>query len=129
MIQLYELIEQKRMLDTKISEVEGMLSREYTEYLAKEYIDMIDERQGMLININNANNKSTISISEKDVPVSVALIIRESILDKINIITSIINKSGCDDIIGLQKQRDKFNDNYTLLDMAITNNDIGVSIG
>ena len=117
------------MLDTKISEVEGTLSREYTEYLAKEYIDMIDERQGMLININNANNKSTISISEKDVPVSVALIIRESILDKINIITSIINKSGCDDIVGLQKQRDKFNDNYTLLDMAITNNDIGVSIG
>ena len=52
MIQLYELIEQKRMLDVKITEIKETLIREHTEELAKEYLALVDARQDMLIKIN-----------------------------------------------------------------------------
>ncbi len=130
MIQLYELIEQKRMLDVKITEIKETLIREHTEELAKEYLALVDARQDMLIKINKANNKSTINISDMAVPVSVAVIIRDSILDKIDTITEIISSVNNNlDIVNLQRQRDKFNRDCVLLDMVITSNDIRVDVG
>ena len=64
------------------------------------------------------------------VPVSVAVIIRDSILDKIDTITEIISSVNNNlDIVNLQRQRDKFNRDCVLLDMVITSNDIRVDVG
>ncbi len=127
---LTEVIAQKKLYDRKIVEVKMLLKVRPDELLAQELMDLLEMRQGKLININSANEQSKISLGGTDVPISVAVMIRDTIDEKVSILTDLINDTDSSlDKLKLLKQRDKHFDEYTLINMGIQRNDLNVTVG
>ena len=130
MIQLYELLRQKELLDLNIDEIEDKLCSEFDKKLYDEYMRLVDVRQNKVINIVSANTKSSITVSGTEIPISIAIVLRNGLYSKIELISKMISRvSDTELILELNKVRNKLHSEYSLLDMAITHNDIGVSIG
>lgn len=129
MFYLKEIIYQKRMIDDKIIELRSILQEEQSDDLAQELFLLIEQRQNLLLKIQTANNASTLNIGGTDVTISTALIIRETINEKITVLTNLINNRECNlNKMELQKQRDKHFEEYTLLSMGIERNDLQVQV-
>lgn len=127
---LAEVLAKKRILDKKIKEVKNLLRYEQTDTLAQELFALLELRQGKLLHIEAANYTSKINIGGTEVSIAVALHIRNTIKEKIDVLTGLINTQECPlDKIELQQQRDKYYDDYVLLTMGITRNDLNVSVG
>lgn len=127
---LFELLTDKIMLDTKIDEIKSILKREQNDNLAQELFYLFELRQSKLLHISMANNISKLSVGENEINITTALIIRKTIKEKIDVLTDMINNKDCHlDKIELQKQRDRYNDEYVLLSMGIKRNDLTVTIG
>lgn len=127
---LAEVLAKKRILDKKISEVKKILKYEQNDTLAQELFALLELRQGKLLHIEAANHTSKINIGGTEVTIAVALQIRNTIKEKIDILTILINTQECSlDKIGLQAQRDKYYEEFILLTMGITRNDLNVSVG
>ena len=127
---LTEVIAQKKLFDKKIAEVRRLLKIKPTDELAQEFMDLLEMRQAKCINIDAANSKSTINLGGTEVSISVAVMIRDTIKEKINILTELINdaESGLDKI-KLLEQRDRHFNEYTLINMGIQRNDLNVTVG
>lgn len=129
MAYLFEFIERKRIINTKIKEINNIIQFEQHDKLADELIALIDEKQSILIDINSANTISTLNIGGNDISIATALIIRKTIKDKIDVLTSLISNGNCVlDKLELQSQRDKYFMEYMLLTMGINRNDLSVEI-
>lgn len=127
---LAEVLAKKRILDRKIKEVKSILRYEQNDTLAQELFALLELRQGKLLHIEAANHTSKINIGGTEVSIAVALHIRNTIKEKIDVLTGLINARECPlDKIELQQQRDKYYDDFILLTMGITRNDLNVSIG
>jgi len=127
---LTEVIAQKKLYDKKINEIKKLLRVKPDELLAQELMDLLEMRQGKLININSANEKSNINLGGTEITISVAVMIRDTIKDKINILTELINDPESSlDKLQLLEQRDKHFNEYTLINMGIQRNDLNVTIG
>lgn len=127
---LMEVIANKRIIDKKISELRKLLSIKQTDELAQELMDLLEQKQTKCININSANEQSSISLGGTDLSVNVAVMIRDTISEKISILTELINDPECTlDKLNLQKQRDKHFDEYILINMSIQRNDLNVTVG
>jgi hypothetical protein len=130
MIQLYELLKQKELLDLRIEELEGVLCDSFNKDFYDEYMQLIELRQNKVINIISANAKSTITVSGTEIPISIAIVLRDGLFYKVEMISKIINRTEDVNLLKeLNRVRERLHSEYSLLDMAITNNDIGVSIG
>ena len=126
---LSEVISKKEILDKKINEIKKILQTTQTEKLAKELYDLLDKRQSELIKIRAANTASKISIGGNEVSIDTAVIIRDTIKEKINVLTTLINNEECIlDKVELQNQRDAYYEDYILLAMGIKRNDLQVRI-
>lgn len=126
---LAEIIAQKRILDKKIKEVKEILQHEQSDKLSQELFALLELRQSKLLNIEAANHASKINIGGTEVSIAVAIQLRNTIKEKIDVITSLIGNQACElDKIELQQQRDRYYDEYVLLTMGITRNDLKVTI-
>jgi hypothetical protein len=126
---LSEVISKKKILDKKINEIKKTLQTIQNEKLAKELYSLLDKRQSELIKIRAANAASEISIGGKEVTIDTAVIIRDTIKEKINVLTTLINNEECVlDKVELQNQRDVYYEDYILLAMGIKRNDLQVRI-
>ena len=129
MAYLTEIIAKKRIFDKKINEIKTLLKLEQTESLVEEFNALLEQRQSILLQIKTANNNSTINIGGNDVTIATAVVIRDVIKEKIDIITVLINNKECVlDKIKLQHQRDEYYNSYILLSMGISRNDLQVKV-
>ena len=129
MAYLTEIIAKKRIFDKKINEIKTLLKLEQTESLVEEFNALLEQRQSILLQIKTANNNSTINIGGNDVTIATAVVIRDVIKEKIDIITVLINNKACVlDKIKLQHQRDEYYNSYILLSMGISRNDLQVKV-
>jgi len=127
---LHELLIRKRFLDKKIHELKAHLHRNFeNDQLASLLFSVLDERQNVLIKIEDANTKRTITIGSTDVSVSTAVKVRKTLHLKIKVITDLLNDENCSlDPLLLIKQRDGFVDEIMILNKAITKNDLEVEV-
>jgi hypothetical protein len=69
------------------------------------------------------------NVGGTEISVSTVIIIRNTIKEKIDLLTSMIDNKDCNlDKIELQRQRDKYYSEYILLTMGINRNDLTVTI-
>jgi len=126
---LAEILEDKKLLDLKIAEVKSILNNKQTDDLAQELFVLLELRQSKLLNIDAANHASIIKIGSTELSVFTTVVIRDTIKEKIDVITALINNDDCDlDKIELQAQRDKHYGELILLNMAINRNDLQVTV-
>ena len=127
---LAEVLADKRYLDQKIDELKVAIARKPNDSLVQELLALIELRQARRLSITAANSKSVIRLGETEVTINVAIEIRNTIKEKMDILTSMINNedSGLD-VITLQQQRDKYQREYALITLGITNNDLKVTLG
>jgi hypothetical protein len=117
------------MIDTKIDEIKSILKYEQNDSLAQELFRLFELKQSKLLYISAANNTSKLNIGENEINITTALIIRKTIKEKIDILTDMINNKDCSlDKMELQKQRDRYYDEYILLSMGIKRNDLTITI-
>jgi len=129
MAQLMEVLAQKRMIDQKIDELQEILLKEQNDEIAAELITLLDDRQAHNINIHRANIASKINIGGSDMDIATAIIIRDGIADKVSYTTELIdNPDSTLDKLELMKQRDRYFEEYTLIDMGIQKNDLNVTL-
>lgn len=127
---LAEAIAQKRILDKKIKELNTILRYQQDNDVVEELFTLLELRQGKLLLISAANAASKISIGGTEVNISVAVQIRVTIKEKIDVLTRLIDSKECTlDKLELLRQRDKFYAEYILLTMGITKNDLQVTVG
>lgn len=125
---LYEVIEQKKIIDRKIGEIKNILVSSPTEDLAKELISLIDEKQTLLVKINIANNDSQVSVGSQQIKVTNAVILRDTVKNKVDLLTELIDSDTGLDKLNLIEQRDKYFNDLTLIEMIIKQNDLNVNV-
>jgi hypothetical protein len=126
---LSELIFQKKMFDQKIKELKPILSQLQTDKIAEELRAALELRQGLLLRIKAANEASKLVIGGTEVAISVAVVLRDTLVEQIDIITDLIEDPECTlDKVDLQRKRDRYYEEYTLLSMAILRNDLTVTV-
>lgn len=131
---LIKFLKDKEMLDIKIQELSDILSNELdieiVDHLALELVKVIEERQNTLIAIHRANIASKISLGGSIIDVATAVIIKKSLNEKIKHITNLINnKNNYLDKLELMKQRDRYYEDLKLIIIALSKNDLNVTIG
>lgn len=127
---LIELIAHKEILDQKIEEVKALLAIKPSEALAAEFMDLLEIRQSKLINIHRANEQSKLSLGGTEISITLAVLLRDTIKEKVDTLTSLIRNPENDlDKLELQAQRDQHFNEYTLLNMSIIRNDLNVKVG
>lgn len=127
---LKEIVCEKVMIDKKIVELEFILHHEATEAVTQALLEAIDLRQNKLLSIYSVNHKSKINIGDTKMDINTAIIIRNTIQQKMDILTGLINDNGCVlDKLGLMEQRDQYNGQLVLLNIGILKNDLSVEIG
>jgi len=127
---LSEILINKKMLNRKIKEIKHLLMRNQSDDMAQELMGLLELKQSKLMQINSANNQSLIKIGGTDVSIANAIIIRDTIKEKVDFLTSLIEtKDSRLDKLSLMEQRDKFFEEYTVLNMAIQRNDLNVTVG
>ena len=127
---LFEILTDKKMLDTKIEEIKSILLYEQTDDLAQELFALLELRQSKILNIIKANSVSKLNIGGTEIDITTAVVIRNTIKEKIDFLTDMINNKDCNlNKIELQQQRDKHYSEYVLLSMGIKRNDLTVMVG
>jgi len=127
---LKELVCEKTMLDKKIVELEAILHHEATEAVTKALLESVDIRQNKLLSIYSVNHKSKINIGDTKVDINTAIIIRNTIQQKMDILTNLINDNNCIlDKLELMNQRDLYYEQIILLNINILKNDLSIEIG
>ena len=128
-MKLIDLLDKLDMLKTKIGELKSILVFEQSEALANSLYELIQEKQRLLVDIQRVNSSSSITIANTKVNVATAIIIRDTMAEKMNIITDLIKNPECKlDKLELQRQRDTIYAEYVVMEWAITANDLNVNI-
>jgi hypothetical protein len=124
-----ELLANKKNLDMKIKELERILKYEQTDALAQELFALLEQRQSVLMDLDNANHAGRIKIGTTEITTATAIVLRNTLKAKMAVLTSLINNKDCTlDKLELQTQRDKHFEEYFLLSMAINRNDLQVTM-
>lgn len=127
---LAEVLADKKYLDQKIQELKTAIDRKPNDNLVQELLALIELRQARMLSIAAANNTSVIRLGDTEVTINVAIEIRDTIKEKMDILTSMIaNEDSGLDIITLQRQRDKYQREYALITLGINHNDLKVTLG
>lgn len=129
---LIEVLDQKKIIDQKIDELKTILLSDPNpdDELAQRLINLLDLKQGKLMNINSANNQSKIKVGTVELSVANAVIIRDTIKEKIGLISQLIMSKDCGlDKVSLMDQRDKYFEEHTLINTCIIKSDTTVVLG
>lgn len=129
MAQLYEVLKEKEALEKKIEEVKNLLLVEHTDEMAAELVALLELKQAKKINIHRANIASKLTIGRSELDITTAVILRDTVKDKIDYLTILIEEPECRlDKLELMKQRDQYFSEYNLLSMGILKNDLNVTL-
>lgn len=96
--------------------------------LVKELLDTMDDIQSTLLVLNKVNSQTLISIGQSQIDVNTAVIIRNNIKAKIDLITNIINNDSKLDVLTLMDQREKLLEEYNSLNRTIRLTDWSVTL-
>lgn len=130
MTQLYEVIAHKKVLDRKIKELRKLLSIEQDEDLAEELLAALELKQGKLITIHLSNKSTTITIGETALDIATAVIIRDTIKERIDYVTDLISSPDCHlNKLELIRQREKYFEEYIIISSRILQSDVNLKIG
>lgn len=119
---LRQKLDERIQLKVKIDELKKCVLNNTKERdsLVKELLILIDKVQTLNIIINRVNTQSKIEIGGTSVPLSTAIEVRNTLEDKISIITSLIELEDSSlDVMSLIKQRDSILEEFKSIDMAI----------
>jgi hypothetical protein len=118
------------MLKEKIVELKAIIYYDNSETITQELFVQLELLQAKKVNLSTINNQVKIDLGGKEVVVSTAVIIRDTMKEKMDILTALITNSGCKlNKLDLMKQRDGVYEEYALLSHKITANDLSVRIG
>jgi hypothetical protein len=126
---LAELILQKKIFDKKVNELIKILFQQQTDEIAEELRAALELRQGLLLRIKAANEASKLVIGNSEISISGALVLKETLDKQIEVLTLLIEDPDCRlDKVDLQRKRDKYYEECSLLSMAIQRNDLTVTV-
>ncbi|MCK4526437.1 hypothetical protein KAW18_03630 [candidate division WOR-3 bacterium] len=127
---LRDLIYEKKMLKKKIVELKTIIRYDNSETILQELFVQLELLQAKKVNLNTVNNQIKIDLAEKEVIVSTAVVIRDTMKDKMDVLTVLIKNKRCQlNKLELIKQRDSIYEEYTLLSHKIVASDLNVKIG
>ena len=127
---LKTLIYQNKMLKKKINELHLLLVGSTDDTVLQELFVQLELLQSKKVNINNVNNQVKVSVGGKEIPISMAVVLRDTIRAKIDVLTSMITDAQCKlDKINLMEQRDSFYAEYTVMSHVVDASDLTVKIG
>lgn len=127
---LRDLVYEKKMLKEKIAELNTILQYNYSETIMQELFVQLELLQAKRVNLNTLNNQVKIDLGGKEVILSTAIIVRDSMKNKMNVLANLINNNSVKlDKLDLMKQRDNIYEEYTLLSHKITVSDLNVNLG
>lgn len=127
---LRDLIYEKKMLEKKIVELKTIIRYDNSETILQELFVQLELLQAKKVNLNTVNNQIKIDLAEKEVIVSTAVVIRDTMKDKMDVLTVLIKNKRCQlNKLELIKQRDSIYEEYTLLSHKIVASDLNVKIG
>lgn len=130
MMILRDLVYGKEMLEMKVSELKAIMKYDTSESIAQELFAQLDLLQAKKVNINTVNNQVNIDLSGKEVSVSIAVVVRDTIKEKIDVLTGLIVDNECKlDKLELMKQRDDIYAEYTLLSHKIAAIELNTKVG
>ena len=129
-MRLKDLICQKEMLEKKIVELKDIIQYDNSESIAQELFVQLELLQAKKVNLNTINSQVEIDLGGKKVIISTVVIIRDTMKEKMDILTKLITDNDCSlDKLELMKQRDNIYEEYTLLSNKIMVSDLNVKIG
>lgn len=118
------------MLKKKINELHLLLVGSTDDTVLQELFVQLELLQSKKVNINNVNNQVKVSVGGKEIPISMAVVLRDTIRAKIDVLTSMITDAQCKlDKINLMEQRDSFYAEYTVMSHVVDASDLTVKIG
>lgn len=127
-----ELLIRRQLLKNNIKDLKKALSKKEETYSRVTYNGFLDSLFGYIeqvkshdVLLNRSNEKTIIVIGKNEVNVSDAIFLRDSVMSKINILSSMIeNNTNVDlDIFNLIEQRDKLLDEFVYLNNLISISD------
>jgi len=127
-----ELLLRRRILKRNIEDVQKYLAKKEETSSRASYNDFIDQLFGYLdqiksqeIVLNRSNEETKIKVGKSEINVSDAIYIRETILKKINVLSSMIehNTNRDLDIFNLITERDKLFEEYLYISSLISESD------
>jgi hypothetical protein len=112
---LGEVLQEKENLEFKISQLEGLffkvakIDSDKANELIKKLFDLLDKYRSHLILLNKINNKEEIEIGGSKINLANAVLLRETLEQKIEILNKLIlEESSYTDVTSLIENRDKF---------------------
>lgn len=127
---LKTLVYQTKMIKKKIDELQLILCSSNNDTVLQELFVQLELLQSKKVNISNANNQIKISVGGKEIPISMAVVLRDTIRAKVDVLTSLITDEQCKlNKLDLMEQRDSLYDEYTVMSHVIDANDLTVKIG
>jgi hypothetical protein len=127
---LAELLIKKKWLDKKVEELEALLLSSEDDDIASKLFVLLEERQNKILSIRAANDTSKLKLGDNSITVAQALIIKETLNKKINVITNLLEECPRKlDVLTLMEQREALIKDWTVLHVAVMNNDLNVTIG
>ena len=129
-MRLANLVYEKRMLKRKIDELKIILKYDNSENIIQELFVQLELLQAKKVNLNTVNSQVKIDLGGKEVVVSTAIVIRDVMKEKMNILTGLIINNDCKlDKLELMRRRDDIYEEVTLLSNKILANDLSIKIG
>ena len=129
-MRLRSLVYEKELLEKKIVELKDILLYDASEDIAQELFGQLELLQAKKINIHTINNQIKITLGGKEVDISTAIVLRDTVKNKIDILTSLVINNECGlNKLELMKQRDDLYEEYTLLSNEIVVSDLNTNIG
>lgn len=127
-----ELIIRRQLLKNNIRDLQKALSKKEETYSKVTYNGFLDSLFGYIeqikshdVLLNRSNEKTVIVVGKNDVNVSDAVFLRGSVMNKIDVLSSMIeNNTNVDlDIFNLIEQRDKLLEEFVYLNSLINISD------
>ena len=132
---LREKLDELKNLKQKIKELTyylnnngSSLNHEQVDVVVKYLLSCIEEIQNICLILNKVNSQTVISIGTSKIDVNKAVIIRDTISKKINLITNLLKNNKLLDVINLIGDRDTLLAEYNSINNAIRMADWSVKI-
>jgi hypothetical protein len=135
---LAELILRKKYLEEKIEELgyflekivrDAAISQKELNVLRAELDDYLEQLQSYVLKIESANSQLELSIDNSKIPIKNAIVLRDTLMKKIEFITGIIDNGNSNlDISSFFQQRDRLYEEYFVINRAITTIDWSANI-
>jgi len=123
---LAEILIETKNLEKRIDQLMNYVnsasssSSDATDRAIKKLLSLLDKHRSHLILINRVNNEVTVSVGDSQLSLANAIIILNTINEKISMLDSLIESDNCVlDIVDVMEQRDKLLDEYTAISKEI----------